>query len=238
MASRLCNDEVRPGYSLFLSQFSIYTIRQVKAICILVGNEVEPYYSEQAGQLLRGLCETWARSVWMMKPDNEKERMDRARSIHKDSTVQLRNTVDYKAEYLPPVIKPLQDLLAAREERIVEYEGANRLVKGLPSTRQICEELGRPDMYLIFRYESAPTHVSVETLGTTTSYTAASEPVLGSPNPRDRRAQIILTTLDIFEDTARIMIGGLDLDVERWENRRESVNREIYERLLPLLAQT
>ena len=237
MSSRLCDEEVRPDYCLFLSQFCIYTIRQVKAICILVGNEDEPFYTEQAGQLLRGLCETWARSAWMIKPDTENERMDRARTIYKDSTAELRNTIDYKAENLPPVMKPLYDLLAARESRIANYEEVYGRVKGLPNTRQICENLGRPDMYLIFRYESSPTHASVLSLGTTTSYTAASEPILGSPNPQDRRAQILLTALDVFEDTACTMIEGLDLDVEGWENTRTPVNGEIYERLLPLLAQ-
>ena len=80
----------------YLAQYRIHVIHQVKAICILVGNEEAPYYSEQAGQLVRGLCETWAKVAWMMEPDEETERIDRAWRLYKYQVKKAREKIEYK----------------------------------------------------------------------------------------------------------------------------------------------
>lgn len=234
MLSGLHREKVGPDYELLLAQFCVHTVRQVKAICILVGNDEEPFYSEQAGQLIRGLSETWSRVAWMMQPDNRDNRMDRARRIYKDSTTHLRKTIDYQSDHVPPATMELGEHVTNRERRILEYERQSGPIKGLPKARQIFEALARPDRYIIFRHESSPVHVSIESLGATTSYLDNHDPILGSPNRTERRAQIILRALDLLIDTAQIIIAGLGLDLKQWQDTVEPVQNELYEGLVPL----
>ena len=218
-----------------LARFCVHTVRQVQAICILIGKEEAPYFAEQAGQLLRGLCETWGRASWLMKPNDENERIDRAWRIYKDGVVNLREKVQYDLDHSHPVTKGWQkavadlDLLLAKREQFTP-------LKGMPDSRSIYEALGRSDFYSVFRHESDPAHVSAVTLGAMVAHMDARSQHLGGPNPSVRRAQVLLASRALLEATARVIIAGLGLDSGRWEEDEALVRGETDERLQPLVG--
>ena len=139
-----------------LSRFLVYTIRQVRAICVLVGDPSQRY-AEQAGQLLRGLYEIYGKAAWMMNPDDEQQCTRRAWRLEKAGV---------KKEPLSDIGK--QELKELFEKRgITKYEEGSSPLKGLPTLKDMFSEIGHPDFYQCFRYESSAIHMSVTTLGTT-----------------------------------------------------------------------
>ena len=210
----------------YLSLFFIYTIRQVRAICILVGDESAPYYAEQAGQLLRCLCEIHAKAAWMMKPDNEQEQTRRARCLQKAS-VKRERLSDHKEQEL------LESL------GITAYEKEYFPLKNPPQIRQMLE-IESPDLYKIYQYESSAIHMSSTTLLTTVHSVDPKDRniTLDGPNPLSSPARRLCATLDVLYHTSRVFISGLGLDLRAWEDVEAVRWREIVSLLSPLLSET
>ena len=211
----------------YLSLFLVYTIRQVRAICILVGDESAPYYAEQAGQLLRCLCEVYAKAAWMMNQDDEQGCTHRAWRLEKASVQK----------------EPLSD--AQKQELfeslgIIAYENTSSHLKGLPSPKCMFTEIGRSDLYEIYQYESSAIHMSLTTLSTTVHSIDPADRtvVLDGPNPPSSSARRLLATLNVLLYSARVLISGLGLDSQAWEDIEEVRWREIVSLLEPLLGET
>ena len=207
----------------YLSRFFVYTIRQVRAICILVGDPSQKY-AEQAGQLLRGLYEIYAKAAWMMNPDDEQQRTRRAWRLQKAGVKQERLSDNQNQEWFEKL-------------GINKYEEDSSPLKGLPSLKCMFSEIGCPDLYEFFRYESSAIHVSVLTLSTTVhSLDLADRTVtLDGPDLPSSSARRLLATLDVLCRTARVRINGLGLDSQAWDKVEAAKTREIVSLLSPLL---
>lgn len=222
-----------------LSRLCVHAIRQSQAICILVGRmdgATPAYFAEQAGQLLRGLVETWARAAWMMQPETESDRDERALRTVKDSLVEMRKKLEYAISHdLGRADETIEEL--ERQEAIVVEEETKlgREVKLLPDTRCLCETCDRPDLYNIFAHESDPAHASAVTLGTTVSHRDETWQHLGGENRPLRRAALLSATLIVLEATGEVVVDGLDLDSHAWNADKEGVRAETQRLLGPLM---
>ena len=210
----------------YLSRFLVYTIRQVRAICILVGDPSQKY-AEQAGQLLRGLYEIYCKAAWMMNPDDEQLCDRRAWCLEKTG-IKKEPISDNKK----------QDLFETRG--ISEYETTSSPLKGLPTLKDMFSEIGRPDLYQIFQYESSAIHMSVTTLDTTVHSVdlVDSTVTLDGPDPPSSRAKRLLATRDVLCLTARVFIDGLGLDSQAWNKVEVAKTEEIVRLLSPSLSET
>ena len=211
----------------YLSLFLVYTIRQVRGICILVGDEPTQKYAEQAGQLLRCLCEIYAKAAWMMTPDDEQGCAHRAWRLEKASVQK----------------EPLSD--AQKQELfeslgIIAYENTSSHLKGLPSKKDMFTTIGRSDLYEIYQYESSAIHMSLTTLGTTVHSIDPTDGtvILDGPNPPTSSAKRLVATLNVLLYSARVLISGLGLDSQAWEDVEEVRWREIVSLLEPILSET
>ena len=212
-----------PLYGLhfgYMSLFTLHTIRQVKAICILIGFEKEPYYAEQAGQLVRNLCELYAKLAWMMKPKNDEERDYRAWQLEK-STIDKDQMADDKKHN------------RYKELGIVEYESNIRPIKGLPSIICMLREIkSSEDIEKIYRKESSTIHLSKKTLMTNIYYISpeTSEIIVYPPDTLASRAKRLKRTLLLLDHIAVELIAGLKLDID-WNKEKRLVRSTVKELL-------
>ncbi len=222
----LCSDFETESHGLhtkYLGLFLVYTIRQVQAICILINNPA-PFYAEQAGQFLRGLCEIYAKADWMMKPDTESDRDRRAWHLEKAS---IKKELLSESQQ-----KNLCTLLG-----IDAYEDELSNLTDLPSTKKMLLEIGSSDIYDFFRWESSAIHMSLITLATTVHQldVETGRVTIGGPDHPVNRGKRLLLALDVFRRIARVVITGLGLNLQTWEEIQAATVTEIIEILSPLL---
>lgn len=221
------------AHTLFLAASCAYTIRQVQAICLLVNSEGPLYYAQQAEQLVRGLCEIWARVSWMMSPANTEEQVHRLRSIYKKDIDSLSRICKYQlCNGMDPSI--LADKVEEYRESINEL-GAKlqKPLEELPNSRTIYEELGRPDLYVVFRYESGPAHASALAISSMLNAIEDDNYILGGPSNYSW-VKVLMATLELLKSTSIVIITGLNLDLEKWEKVEINTTREIQALLHPI----
>ncbi len=206
----------------YLGLLLVHTIRQVQAICILIDNPA-PVYAEQAGQLLRGLCEIYAKAAWMMHPETESERDYRALCLEKSSIVKEHLSEDQQREVIVLV-------------GIDKYEEEVSELSKPPSTKDMLSEIGASDVYDFFRWESSAVHMSLTTLATTVHGfdTKTGHVMLGGPNHPVHRAMRLWLALDILRRIADVVITGSCRKSHDWENIRSTITAEIVGLLSPL----
>ena len=216
--------EPRGVHTKYLALFLVYTVRQVRAICLLVGCESTPFYAEQAGQLLRGLCEICIKAAWMMAPDDDNERNSRALRMDKASIKREKLSDGQKRELF-------------KLHSIGGSEGGFADLKGLPTLRDMSLESCPPHIYDIFRFESSSLHVSLSTLFTTVhSYNLDERRVtFDGPDPPDSRARRLLATFDVLLHITRLLIIGLELDSDAWGEAEVRTHNVMVGVLSPLL---
>ena len=204
----------------YMSLFTLHTIRQVKAICILIGFEKEPYYTEQAGQLVRNLCELYAKLAWMMKPKNDEDRDYRAWQLEKSTIDKEPISYDKKILY--------------KELGIVEYESNRRPIEKLPHIRCMFDKIKSPEVIeTIYRQESSTIHLSRITL-MTNIYSTDPETLEITVNPPNRSALRLYETLILLDHIAIELITGLKLDID-WEKEKELTRNKVNELLVPMI---
>ena len=218
--------EIRPYglHSGFMSLFTLHTIRQVKAICLLVGFEKEQYYAEQAGQLVRNLCELYAKLAWMIKPKNDEDRDYRAWQLEKSTIDKEPISYDKKILY--------------KELGIVEYESNRRPIEKLPPLRFMFDKIKSPEVIeTIYRHESSTIHLSRTTLMTNIHSIdpETGEIIVNPPNTLYSRALRLQETLVLLNHIAIELITGLKLDID-WEKEKELTRNRVNELLVPLLV--
>ncbi len=208
----------------FMSLFTLHTIRQVKAICLLVGFEKEQYYAEQAGQLVRNLCELYAKLAWMIKPNNDEDRDYRAWQLEK-STIDKEPISDDKKHDL------------YKKLGIVEYESNRRPIEKLPHIRYMFREIESPEgIEEVYKRESSTIHLSRITLMTNIYYTDPEtlEITVNPPNTLHSRALRLYETLILLDHIAIELITGFQLDID-WEKEKELTRNRVNELLVPMI---
>ncbi len=221
----LCSDfETEPQglHTKYLGLFLVYTIRQVQAICILINNPA-PFYAEQAGQLLRGLCELYAKAAWMMYPEAEGDRDYRAWRLEKSSVAKEPLSAGQR--------KKLYSLAG-----IDKYEGEYSILKPIPSTRKMLLGIGASDVYDFFQWESSAIHISLTTLSTTVHRldTETGRVMVGGPNHPVDRGKRLWVALDMFGRIADLIIMGFGIDLQDWVDIQATKVAEIAGLLAPL----
>ena len=222
-----------------LARLGVHAVRQAQAVCILVGRldeTVPAYYAEQAGQLVRGLVETWARAAWMMWPESEVEQDERALRIVKDSLVEMRKKLDYAAEHGLGGAGEAREELERQEEAVAAEEARLcREVNLLPDTRYLCESCERPDLYYVFARESDPAHASSVTLATTVAVRHGTWQHLGGENLEIRRALLLSVTRAVLEAIGPVILEALSLDSRTWHSDEARVREETDRLLGPMM---
>lgn len=217
--------EIRRLHTKYLLCYLLYTIRQVQAICLLVGNNKSPYYSEQAGQLVRVLYEIYAKSGWMIYPDTDNERNRRAWRLEKTGVGK----------------EPLSD----REKQelymllgIAEYETQTCQLKELPTIKSMLDEIGQDDIsYSIYSHESSAVHASVKSIGKAINYDEEDGRIRSNADSIESRALRLTATLVIFNKIVEVITPGLGIQCKRWEDTKTIVWNEITEMLNPFINQ-
>ena len=222
------------AHTLFLAASCTYTIRQVQAICLLVNSEGPLYYAQQAEQLVRGLCEIWARVSWMMSPANTEEQVHRLRSIYKKDIDSLSRICKYQlCKGMDPSI--LADTVEEYRERINDLVAKlQKPLEELPNSRIIYEELGRPDLYVVFGYESGPAHASALAISSMLNAIKDEDYIRWTSNYS--WVKVLMATLELLKSTSIVIITGLNLDLEKWEKVEINTTREIQSLLHPINA--
>lgn len=222
----LCSDfETVPQglHTKYLGLFLVYTIRQVQAICILISNPA-PFYAEQAGQLSRGLCEIYAKAAWMMQPDSESDRDQRAWRLEK-SSIEREPLSERQRATLCTMIG------------IEAYESERSNLRRIPTTKKMLSRIGASDVYDLFRWESSAVHMSLITLATTVHQLDANtgRVTVGGPNQPVDRGKRLLLALDMLGRLASVVITGLGLNSENWRAAYVATFGEVMELLSPLV---
>ncbi len=78
-------------------------------------------------------------------------------------------------------------------------------------------DLGREDLYGLFRWESDPAHGSAVTLGTVVRSSTEEHFDLGGPNQPKDRARRLGAALALLQLSVGVIVAGLGLNVEKWE---------------------
>ena len=225
--------EIRGLHTKYLILYLLYTIRQVQAICLLVGNNKLPYYSEQAGQLVRVLYEIFAKSSWMVFPDKDNECNRRAWRLEKASVYKETKSEKEKQE--------ICKLLG-----ITEYEHQTCTLKQPPTIKDMLKEIGQHDInldqqhdinYSIYSHESSAVHASFRSMIKAINYDTENRYIKINADSVNSRALRLTTTLVIFNHILEVIIPSLGIQCEKWENIRTTVWHEIIEMLNPLINQ-
>lgn len=216
-----------------LTRQLVVVVRQVHSIALLVGL---PYYAEQAGQLVRGLAELTRIVLWLDEPDDADERLVRALTFWKDGVRQTRSKYEYQERIGREILESEWEALEKQEALVADQEsGLGRKVGGLPDARAMWEELGREDLYGLFRWESDPAHGSAVTLGTVVHASSETHFDLGGPNlPRDR-ARRLGAALALLQLAGTVIVEGLGQDVESWRTASSHAEAEMSDLLMSLL---
>lgn len=153
-------------YSLLVVASCVYIMRQVQAICLLTETKGQLYYAEQAEQLVRGLCEAWAKVCWMIQPEDKAERDHRAWCLYNEAKVQHKRIHEYSQANKLAIDPGSLDVIKHYKRQSKEYENSSsRKLKAIPSSKDIYETLGGQEIYAIYRYVSGPIHASITTIG-------------------------------------------------------------------------
>lgn len=216
-----------------LARQAVIIVRQVHGISFLVAL---PFYAEQAGQLVRGLAELTRITLWLDVPDTAEERLERAVMFWKDGIQQTRNKYEYQESIGRKMLSAEWDQLDYQDKLITEQEEVLRkTVTGLPSAKAMWKELGREDLYGLFRWESDPAHGSAVTLGTVVRNSTDTHFDLGGPNqPRDR-ARRLGAALALLQLAGGVIIERLDRGVQAWRTASCDTEAAMTELLSPLL---
>lgn len=220
-------------HTKYLAASCAYTIRQVQAICLLANYEVPLYYAQQAEQLVRGLCEIWARVSWMMDPVDTEERENRLWRIYKNALDNLSRICEYQlCKGMDPSI--LAGTVESYQEKIKQFEAnLDKPLAKLPNSRSIYEELKRPDLYVIFRYESGPVHASALAVSSMLTAIEGENYILGGPSNYSW-VKILMATLELLKSTSVVIIKGLNLDLEKWKKVEKRTTSEFQALIHPL----
>jgi hypothetical protein len=216
-----------------LARQAVFIVRQVHGISFLVAL---PFYAEQAGQLVRGFAELARITLWLDAPDIAEERLERAVIFWKDGVQQTRDKYEFQESIGRRMLSSEWDQLDYQDKLIAEQE--ERLggsVAGLPSARAMWKELGREDLYGLFRWESDPAHGSAVTLGTVVRNSTDTHFELGGPNQPKDRARRLGAALALLQLVGSVIVEGLGRDVAAWQDASGETEAVMTEFLSPLL---
>lgn len=217
-----------------LARQLVFLVRQVHAVAILLAF---PYYAEQAGQLVRGLCELARTIGWLVAPDSAAERRHRAVRFWNDGIRQTRDKYDFQEEIGQPVAAHKWLALEEQEKLIADEEQKLGLeARPLPDARGMWKSLKRLELYGLFRWESDPAHGSSVSLGTVVAARSEGHYDLGGANsPRDRARRISATFL-LLDLAGRWLVDGLGFDSDDWSKACEEVGADLSRDLAGLLS--
>jgi hypothetical protein len=223
-------------HQIFARQL-VYVVRQVHGIALLVR---WPFYAEQAGQLGRGLAELTRIVMWLDAPDHPEERFERALVFWKDGIRQTRSKYEYQEQIGRKILSHEWESLANQETLIANQEATlGREVDGsLPSAEAMWEELGRKDLYGLFRWESDPAHGSAITLGTVVQNSTETHFDLGGPNQPKDRARRLGAALTLLQLSGGVIVEGLDRDVKSWQEASSETEAQMADLINPLLSKS
>lgn len=210
----------------YLARLAVHIVRQVEAICLLVAF---PYFSEQAGQLVRGLTEATRIALWLDEPIDQDERLRRAVTFFKDGVTQMKDKVDYYESHSDaPYREDQTTLLAERLRQVEELEKELGESFGrLPSASKMLKDLDRKDLYSLFRWESDPSHASAIALGQTVAFETDSHHHLGGRNKPWDRVRRLGATLLLVQYAGRAIFSGLGFDTDEWDTSAREAEAEI-----------
>lgn len=210
----------------YLARLAIHVVRQVDGIARLL---MFPYYSEQAGQLVRGLGEATRIAMWLDEPDDPEEQDRRARIYFKDGVVQMKKKVDYyETRSDEPYREDQTDLLAERLGQIEQLEAeAGETYPPLPDAKTMLEGMDRNDLYSLFRWESDPSHASSIAMGQTVAYEAKGHRHLGGRNHPWTRVKRIGATLLLLQYAGHAIFSALGFDTEEWDAAAREAEEKI-----------
>jgi hypothetical protein len=97
------------------------------------------------------------------------------------------------------------------------------------------KELGREDLYGLFRWESDPAHGSAVTLGTVVRNSTDTHFELGGPNQPKDRARRLGAALALLQLVGSVIVEGLGRDVAAWQDASGETEAVMTEFLSPLL---
>ena len=216
-----------------LARQAVVIIRQVHSIAFLVG---WPYYAEQAGQLVRGLAELTRLVLWLNAPDDVEERSARAVMFWKDGIRQTRSKYEYQESIGQAVLSGEWKQLDSQDNLIAEQEDKlGREVGELPNARTMWEDLGRGNLYGLFRWESDPSLFSAVTLVIVVRSRTGDHFDLGGPNAPKDRARRLGAALLLLQLSGDVIAEGLGRDVEAWEATSNETGTEMERLLSPYL---
>ena len=215
--------EIRGLHTKYLIYYLLYTIRQVQAICLLIRNNRLPYFSEQTGQLVRVLYEIYAKSSWMIYPDNDCERNNRAWRLEKAGV--------YKEPISDKRRQEICKLLG-----VTEYENQTYPLKQPPDIKGMLKEIDQHDInYNIYSHESSAVHASSRSMMKAINYDVENERIRIKADSIESQALRLLATLTIFNKIVEVIIPGLGVQCKRWEDTRTIVWNKMTEMLNPII---
>ena len=214
-------------YMKYLLYFLVYGKRQVEAICVLVGQLTYPIYAEQAGQLLRVLTELTIKLAWMMNCEDEEAREYRAWQLEKASV---------KVERLPDDEEGLAlEMLGVRRYE----EESGRVIKGIPTVKQMADSLDAADEYQFYRWESSRIHLSSSSLSSVLSFQSEQDSqhkiIADVPDHPSIRARVLWLTLVLMDRIGKETLPRLDIDTSTWNTAIQEAYTEIIESLSSLM---
>lgn len=222
-------------YSLLVVASCAYMMRQVQAICLLTETKGHLYYAEQAEQLVRSLCEAWAKVSWMIQPEDKTERDHRARRLYNDAIDQYQKTYEYSQANKLSTDPGLLDMIKHRKRQFREHErSSNRKLKAMPSSKDICETLGRQEIYAIYRYESGPVHASPTTTGGMLQEVQDNNYIVGGPSPPASWVKVLQATMYLTREIGPVITRGLEIEIDNWIMAGEDTWERVNELFIPL----
>ena len=219
------SDPGPPGQ--LVARLGMFGFRQVEAIITLA--EASESLHLQVSQLVRSLLEAWFRAAWVVAPDDEEAKLRRTIGLVKSGLVQYRAKIAYNDKFLGPSDPTYLAVLGEREAETAQMEEAHG-IEMPPTVQTGMEELGRPDRYMIYRWESDAVHVSTAGLGQLADQSLEGVTVLGVAGTTDQWVARMVATWDTACDLYEIVTRQLGVKMERWEEIRKKAQDD----LLPL----
>jgi hypothetical protein len=207
-----------------VARVGMFGFRQVEAIITLT--EASEGYHLQVSQMVRSLLEAWSLAAWVVAPDDEEARLRRTIGVDRDGLSQYESKIAYNNKHFD---SPDPAYLAILNERVA-VTAAMEEDHGLESPPRVMdrmEALGRPDRYILYRWDSDAVHASTPGLGQLTDNSVEGVTILGVAGSTDVWLGRLAATWDVACDLYEVVTRQLGVTMEGWETQRAAAQADL-----------